>query len=445
MIPLVHTAATFTWLVGSDPHLDYDLRQGQDTTALAFNAANVFGADGALILGDLYGARSSDLDGDREWDCTVDRTWNTTCEYPSAYLGARYAAAVGLWDVDGTRPDLWLSGNHDGHPPLPGLPSLDTPDEWQRRWLDPAGQPCVVDVGREYARCDVTVAPEGDEPGTWTVLLLHDQTGHQDRAVGGRCDLRDYAGLTAYRAGCSTRGWPTGVVTPYQLVWLEAQVALAQLEGRHVVVATHQPVPGTVALSGGGAAYVPQCTQGILAQTPPPASHHVPRDADLLPARTDLDAPIPGDPYGRTPLQAAVEWEGALVRWYPGTPPDPGWGLELVRRYPGVVRVWVSGHNHLPVPDLVDHEGHGTVERDAASGTTFLAVGAITRWWMTTSGTGHPQAALLDLHADGTWAWTRLSLQTHGSGLAVHGCGGAAKLPPARPAPWVDLAVEVGP
>lgn len=442
MIPLVHTAATFTWLVGSDPHLDYDLRQGQDTSALAFNAANVFGADGALILGDLYGARSSDLDGDREWDCSVDRFWSATCEYPSDALGARYRADADLWDPARVRPLLVVDGNHDGPPSIPGIAANATPDAWRNRWFPTAGVPCVVEAGREYARCDVIVADAGHS-AAWTILVLNDQTAHQDRAIGGRCDLRDYDGLTALRLGCSTRGWPVGVVTPYQLEWLEAQVALAAREGRRVVVGTHQPVPDTVVLSGPGAAYTPQCAQGIAVQAPPPGAHHNPRDADLLPARTDLDEPIPGD--GRTPLQVAAEEAGVVLRWYPGAPPDRSWGLDLVRRYPGTVLVWISGHNHLPVPDLVDHQGRGAVYRDPASGTAFLALGAITRWWVTTSGTGHPQAALLDLRADGTWAWTRLALQTHGAGLAAHGCGGAAKLPPTRPAPWVDLPVEVGP
>lgn len=441
--PLITHAGPWRWLVLADDHLDYDLRQGQNTTALAFHAGAEYHADGAVVLGDLYGARQSDLDGDRVWDCTVDRVWDASCEYPSAYLGAAYESAVALWDPLGVRPDLWVDGNHDGPPSIPGTLHA-TPDAWKRLYLNPADEPCVTSSGREYARCDVLVGDAGQST-TWTLLLLHDQTAHQDRAVGGRCDLRDYSGLDALRAGCSTRGWPVGVVTPYQIEWLEAQVALAADEGRRVVVASHQPVPNTVALSGRGASYVPQCAQGIYVQTPPPASHHVPRDADLLPARTDLDVPIPGDPYGRTPLQAAVEWEGALVRWYPGAPPDPDWGLELVRRYPGTVRVWLSGHNHLPVPDLVDHEGRETVYRDPESGTAFLALGAVTRWWVTTSGTGHPQAALLDLGGDGSWAWTRLSIQTHGTGLAGHGCGGAAKLPPTRPAPWVDLPIETGP
>jgi hypothetical protein len=443
LTPLVHLG-TFRWLVIADTHLDYDLRQGQNTTAMAFGAGATFGADGALSLGDLYGARQSDLDGDRVWDCSVDRVWDASCEYPSTYLGEQYEAAVALWDPGGTMPDLWVYGNHDGPPAIPSIPAHATPDAWKRAHVDPSDEPCVVDVGREYVRCDVVV-DDGTASATWTILALNDQTAHQDRAIGGRCDLRDYAGLDALRAGCSTRGWPVGVVTPYQIEWLESQVALASAEGRHVVVATHQPVPDTVALSGRGASYVPQCSTGILVQSPPPAAHHNPRDADLLPARTDLDWPIADDPYGRTPLEAAAEWEGAVVRWYPGSPPDPDWGLDLVRRYPGAVSIWLSGHNHIPVPDLVDHEGRGTVYRDVPSGTAFLAVGAVTRWWMTTAGTGHPQAALLDLAADGTWAWTRIAVQTHGAGLAPHGCGGTAKLPSTRPAPWVDLPVETGP
>lgn len=442
--PIVHNGPVFRWAVMADTHRDYDTRQGQDTTAMAFRAADTFSADGALVLGDLYGARQSDIDGDGDWDCSVDRFWSASCEYPSSILGAGYAAAVDLWDPNNELPDLWLLGNHDGHPPLPGVAALNLPDAWQRKWLDPSAQPCVVDVGREYARCDLVVADAG-QSAAWTILLLHDQSSHQDRAIGGRCDLRDYQGLTSYRQGCSPRGWPTGVITPYQIVWLEAQVALAAAEGRRVVVATHQPVPNTVVLSGRGASYVPQCSTNILVQAPPPASHHYPRDADLLPLRTDLDTPIPGDPYGRTPLQVAVEWEGAVVRWYPGFPPDEMWGLNLVRRYPGTVLVWASGHNHLPVPDLVDHEGRGAIYRDALSGTAFLAHGAVTRWWVTTAGAGHPQMALLDLGADGTWKWTRLSIQSHAAGLSSHGCGGTAKLPPVRPAPWLDLPVEVGP
>jgi hypothetical protein len=442
--PLVHPEPAFRWAVGSDPHLDWDLWQGQDTTRLLFNAAvGAMDADGVLILGDLYGARKSDLNGDRVWDCTVDRRWDGVCEYPGAYLGQKYRDSILVWDPLDTRPDLWLTGNHDGHVPQPTIASLDTVDEWERTWLRPDDQPCLVERGREYARCDVIVA-SGGLSHAWTVLLLPDQTSHQDRAIGGRCDLRDYDGLTKLREGCSTYGWPTGVITPYQLEWVESQIALAQKDGRSVIVATHQPVPDTVALSSRASSYVPQCAQGILVQRPPP-NPHFPRDADYLPARTDLDNPIPGDPYGRTPLDAAQEYVGSVVRWYPGQSPDDTWGLDLVRRYPGVVRVWLSGHNHVPVPDLVDHLGRGMVHRDPVSGTAFLASGAITRYWLSTSGTGHPMAGTLDLGANGTWTWTRWSIQSHASGVASHGCGTPAALPPTRPAPWVGVPVESGP
>ncbi len=106
---------------------------------------------------------------------------------------------------------------------------------------------------------------------------------------------------------------------------------------------------------------------------------------------------------------------------------------------------YTSGRNHVPVPDLVDTTGKGMVYRDTESGTAFLALGAVTRYWMTTSGTGHPQAATLDLGADGTWAWTRWSIQSHATGLASHGCGTPAQLPSTRPAPWVNVPVETGP
>lgn len=454
--PLLLAQPEARLLVGGDSHLDWDWYQsGQDTTALFFSAGNAFDADVVVHLGDLYGARKSDTDGDRDWDCPLDgngnvlpdglRSWATTCEYPSAWLGQRYATDAAIWTLAHPgRPILWGTGNHDVPPPLPGIASLDEVGEWERTWLHPDDQPCVTEAGREYQRCDLIVANAG-QSRIWTILQIPDQTGHQDRAVGGRCDLRDYDGLDAYRAGCSPFGWPVGVVTPYQLEWLESQIALAQTEGRLVVVATHHPVPGTVALSDRAASYVPQCAQQILVQRPPP-SPHMPRDADLLPLRTDLDTPIPGDPLGRTPLQAGAEYVGSVVRWYPGQSPDETWGLDLVRRYPGVVKVWLSGHNHVPVPDLVDATtGRGMIYRDPASGTAFLAHGAITRYWLTTSGTGHPQAAILDLGADGHWAWTRISIQSHATGLAAHGCGTAAQLPPNRPAPWVGVPVETGP
>ena len=456
--PLVHNGPAFRWAVGADPHLDWDWYQsGQDTTAMFFGAAaGAMHADGVIILGDLYGARKSDLDGDRDWECpllpngTVDRNglrrWDGACEYPSPWLGAKYRQDILAWDPAETHPTLIVAGDHYGTIPQPSLPSLDTIDEWEAEWFRPATQPCVVAHDHEVTRCDLVVADPGSGTSyAWTVLILADQTAHMDRAVGGHCDIRDYHGLQGLREGCSAYGWPNGTITAYQLEWLESQIALAQRENRGVGIASHQPVPNTVALTGDGEAYTPQCATGILVHTPPDLTTQYPRDADYLPLRTDLDTPIPGDPTGRTPIRAAAENVGRLVRWYPGQSPDPAALLDLVRRYPGVVRFWLSGHNHVPVPDLVDTDGRGMIYRDPVSGTAFMANGAITRYFLTTSGTGHPMASTLDLGSNGTWAWTRWSIQSHASGVASHGCGTPAQLPPTRPAPWVNVPVETGP
>lgn len=451
--PIVHQGAAYRFAVGSDPHLDWDLFKGQNTTQMFFTAAaGAMNANGVLVLGDLYGARKSDLDGDRVWDCPllpsggVDpdglRRWDGTCEYPSADLGQKYRNAILSWDPTDSKPDLWITGNHDGHVPMPEFNALDEVDEWEHHWFKQAEQQCVVDIGREYVRCDIIVANAASGlTHYWTLLLVPDQTSHQDRAIGGRCDFRDYDGLTKLRDGCSTYGWPVGVITSYQIEWLDAEVALAQKESRSVIIATHHPVPNTVALSAPESSYVPQCTQGILVQSPPETTVHFPRDADFLPNRTDLDTPILGEPHGWTPLDAAKRYVGSVVRWYPGMPPDVDWGVRLVRRYPGVVVAWLSGHNHVPVPDLVDHLGREMVYTDPVSGTTFLASGAITRFWMTTFGTGHPMAATMDLGADGSLTWGRWSIQSHATGVAGHGCGTGAQLPPVRPALWVGVPV----
>lgn len=453
--PLIHQGTFYRFAVGSDPHLDYDLFKGQNTTQLFFTAAGgAMSANGVLVLGDLYGARKADLDGNRTWDCEVERRWNDTCEYPSASLGQAYRNAILSWDPNDSKVDLWLTGNHDGHVPIPTIPSLDEVDEWEHTWLRQTVQQCVVEIGREYVRCDIFVADAG-QSHIWTLLLLPDQTAHQDRAIGGRCDFRDFHGLTALRDGCSTKGWPVGVITPYQLEWAEAEIALAKKEQRSVIIATHHPVPNTVALSSRATSYVPQCASEILIQKPPP-NDHFSADEDFLPNRTDLTTPIPGDPYGRTPILAGEEYVGSVVRWYPGQSPDDMWGLDLVRRYPGVVKLWLSGHNHTPVPDLIDHTGKGMVYTDAESQTVFLASGAITRWWMSTPTvistngqsvtTGHPMANTLDLYADGSAVWTRWSIQSHSQGVSTLGCGTAAQLPPTRPAPWVGVpVVTIGP
>lgn len=442
--PIVHGDDTYVVAVGSDPHADYDHQQtGANPIARHFVAAAAMGADASLLLGDVFGARRADLDGDRAWDCTVDRAWSATCEYPSTWLASLYAGPRAAWPG----PSWVVGGNHDGHPPIPGIAPLSSPNEWWISTIGPLDEAGVVYGGGASELSHQLVRVEMPS-GTWDLLLLHDLTWLQDRAQGGRCDLRDYSGLAALRTGCSTRGWPVGVIADEQLLWLEAAIADAQIAGRHVLVATHAPPPGTVALSTRGSAYVQACagSEGqppIYVQSPDP-SHHSPRDADLLPARTDLDEPIPRDPLGRTPLQAAHEHVGALVRWPLNGAPDEEWGLDLVRRYPGVVRLWVSGHNHLPVPDLVDSVGRGVRWTDPESGTTWLAHGALSRSWHTTSGAGRPQGARLELHGDGSWAWQRWSLQTFGLGLWPLGCVTSATLPSSRPAPWGGLPIETG-
>lgn len=442
---LGHPSDAYVIAVGSDPHIDYDhVQTNRNPLDRHFEAAAAMGAHASLILGDVFGARKSDLDGDRSWDCTVDRVWSATCEYPSARLGRMYSSVRAAW----SGPSWVIGGNHDGHPPLPVLGgALASPNGWWTTHFAPLDEPGVVRsqsdaLAYQLVRIELT-------SGTWDLLLLHDQTWAQDRAIGGRCDFRDYAGLEALRLGCSTRGWPVGVVTDEQIVWLDSSIAAADAAGRHVLIATHAPAPNTVTLSTPGTAYVQACAGSgsvdpVFVQSPD-GSTHFPRDADLLPARTDLDAPIPGDVEERTPLEAAHEHVGSIVRWPLNGVPDDAWGLDLVRRHPAVVRLWVSGHNHLPVPDLVDSVGRGARWDDAVSGTTFLAHGALSWKWMTTSETGRPQNARLELHGDGSWSWQRWSVQTFGTGLSVLGCTTSASLPSTRPAPWAGLSVETGP
>lgn len=447
--PVVHDDDSYVVAVGSDPHLDFDHYQtGVNPLIRHFAAAELMNADASLLLGDLFGARKSDLDGNRTWDCTVDRAWSPTCEYPSTWLGALYTVPRASW----SGPSWVLGGNHDGHPPIPQIPALSSPNEWWITLLNPLDEEGVVYGGGASELSHQLIRVELPS-GTWDLLLLHDMTWMQDRAQGGRCDFRDYSGLDAFRAGCSTRGWPIGVIADEQLLWLESAIAEASIAGRFVLVATHAPPANTVALSTRATSYVQACAGSTAISPPQPpifvqspdSAAHFPRDADLLPLRTDLDMPIPGDPYGRTPLQAAHEHVGSLVRWPLNGLIDEDWALKMVRRYPGTVRLWLSGHNHLPVPDFVDSVGRGVRFDDALSGTTFLAHGALTWKWHTTSGVGRPQGARLELHGDGSWAWERWSLQTFALGLWPLGCTTSASLPSTRPGPWVGLPIETGP
>lgn len=433
--PIEHPVDVYRVAVGSDPHQDYDhLLRGADTIGRFVNTAALpsrMGADAWLLLGDLGGDRRSDLNGDRVVDCTVDRVWDGVCEYPSPWSGQLYTDAVATYGAG--LPHWVVAGNHDGQPPLPAIPALDEPNEWWRRTVHPLQAEGLTDADQAASHQEVRV----DLPsGSWVLLLVHDWSWMQDRAIGGRCDLVGFSGLEHLYSTCSTRGWPNGVISTEQVVWLESRIQAAEDAGHHVLVATHQPPPHTVVLTGAPGEAQAEVCPGIRVHSPV-LKNHYPRDADLLPLRTDLDGP-------GNPREVAHDWASTLLRWEPGQTPDLDWGVDLVRRHPGVVRLWLSGHNHLPIPDLV-YAGRGVRYDDAVSGTTWLAHGALTQTWCSTTGACRPQAAVLDLHGDGTWSWERWALQSLANQALPAGCTTSASVPQTLPGPWVGLPIETGP
>jgi hypothetical protein len=390
------------------------------------------GAHAALVLGDVVGDRAVDVDGDRDVDCSVPRVQTATCPWPSPWAAQLWRAAVAAHPIP-----LWaLQGNHDGHQAVPlvaGGVNYSEPNGWWLQTVRPLEQPGVV--GGTVDAYEVRVELAG---GAWSLLVVSDVGWRQDRAQGGRVDWRDLPWRAEAYARASTMGWPGQVVTEEQIAWLEDRLVAAEVAGRHVAVATHAPPAGTVVLTDApGRAYAQVCPPsstfpgGIYVHGTSLTQY--PRDADLLPARSDLEGT-------GNPREVEHEWVSAAIRWQPGQAPDPMWALELVRRHH--VDLWVAGHNHLPVPDLVV-EGRGVRWDDPASGTVFLSHGSLTSAWCSTAGACRSQAARLELRGDGSWSWERWSMQSSTLGLPA-GCATAAKLPDARPAPW-GLPVETGP
>lgn len=431
--PVEHASDVYVLAVGGDPHLDYEWRStGGNILGRFFNVGGggiglprSMQADAYLLLGDIVSDRQVDVNGDRVVDCSVDRTWTDTCEFPSPWSGQMVIDTYAMYG--GGRPFWGITGNHDGNPPVATIAGIDEPNEWWRTYVAPLMVAGVVHS--ESAHVEVQVQMPG---GIWTILLVNDWDWAEDRGRGGKCDLRDWS-VPVY-AHCSTKGWPNGTITTEQLMWLESAIARAEAAGRHVLVATHQPPPYTTVLTGApGEAYAEVCP-GVRVQQPS-LEAHFPRDVDILPLRADLDG-------AGNPREIAHDWASSLLRWEGGAQPDTDWAVELVQRHPGVVRVWVSGHNHIPVPDL-EYGGRGVRYDDPVSGTTWLAHGALTTGWCTTAGFCRQQAARLELHADGSWTWERWAVQG-GTVQLPAACWTEASLPAVRPGPWDGLPIEIG-
>jgi hypothetical protein len=390
--------------VGADPHTSADLLLPPAELYTPMGrlglASQAMGAHGALVLGDLTG-RPVQSSG-----CNGAVVWRTTCPIPSAEEGQWWrddlASNEALYGLSITRT-LALGGNHDTD--MTG---------WFATWVDPLANEGIPAASRSTSeRYEVQLQVGAT---VWSVLMVSDAPS--DRSTGGRCDT-----LSGDPEDCSTEGEPAGEISPDQLAWLRWRLDRAEANGRPVILATHAPPPRTTVGSWPGEARAEVCP-GVIFH-----GLHT-RDAAQVPDRTDLDH-IGAD--GLTPLQRADRWGGTIPY------PHEDWAADLLADYPGVVVLWLAGHSHVRVPDLV-FDGHGTVA--TIEGTTVVQVGGLTRQHCTTPGACFAQAARLELRGDGSWELERWALDpqwTPGS------CPTAATLPAVIPGPFGNVPVLEGP
>lgn len=417
-------------IVGADPHYDEDQAVGAYRPLRVFGDAwDDMGAEAGFLLGDIN-SRTLNVPAPGGGNCNVGTTFSSTCPFPGAL-------AQTWWDTDIQNhvpfPNRLyvLPGNHDSHPLLSAATyPYNEPDGWWYETINPLAAEGVIpstDSTYSHYRVDINTGVN-----TWVVLFIGDENNHEDKSIGGRCSDDRYIG---YR--CSSAAMPCGALDKERYQWLDWQIGEAYRwnlthEDKHFVVLTsHQPPPNTVVASWENEADDQVCP-GVIMQTTNPHK----RDLSYTPDRTDLDVAAPWDPAGRTPLQVADAWAGALIRWDPNSAPDPDWASDLLSAYPGTVKLWLAGHNHLPTPDT-NVNGHGV--RAMIGDTVVLALGPLTRARCTTPGYCKSSALKLVLNDSGIWTGERWNLDpTWTAGT----CTTSAVKQATTPSPWLGIPLE---